>query len=272
MEKFKFNSQGHTLVCGILNITPDSFSDGGLWDKPEKALAHALEMQDQGADIIDVGAQSTRPGSKLLSVQEETERLLPVLNILKGKIKVPISVDTFYPECAETALKNGASIINDVSGKAAPEMARTVSRYGAGWIIMHNPAGADAFPTYEQGVVKAVKDFFLSALETAARFDIPRESLCFDIGIGFAKTYEDNLRLIKDAGKTRIDGCALMSAASRKRVIASASGETDPAKRDPGTVAAHTISIMSGADIIRVHDVSSAVQAARVADAVKAVN
>ena len=144
MERFIFDTSSHTLVCGILNITPDSFSDGGKWDEPQKALEHALEMQALGADIIDVGAQSTRPGSTRLSADEENARLIPVLDLLKGRITVPISVDTFYPECARTALTHGAKIINDVSGEANDEMAKVVSEFGAGWIIMHNPAGADA--------------------------------------------------------------------------------------------------------------------------------
>lgn len=244
MERFIFDTSSHTLVCGILNITPDSFSDGGKWDEPQKALEHALEMQALGADIIDVGAQSTRPGSTRLSADEENARLIPVLDLLKGRITVPISVDTFYPECARTALTHGAKIINDVSGEASDEMAKVVSEFGAGWIIMHNPAGADAVPVYENGVSDDVLDFFGRAARVAKSHGIPASSLCFDPGIGFAKSYEDNLRLIRDIGKIKTDGSALMSAASRKRVIGTASGETDAAKRDPGTVALHTASIL----------------------------
>lgn len=271
MERFIFDTSSHTLVCGILNITPDSFSDGGKWDEPQKALEHALEMQALGADIIDVGAQSTRPGSTRLSADEENARLIPVLDLLKGRITVPISVDTFYPECARTALTHGAKIINDVSGEASDEMAKVVSEFGAGWIIMHNPAGADAVPVYENGVSDDVLDFFGRAARVAKSHGIPASSLCFDPGIGFAKSYEDNLRLIRDIGKIKTDGSALMSAASRKRVIGTASGETDAAKRDPGTVALHTASILNGADVIRAHDVFSAVQSARVADALKKI-
>ena len=271
MKSFKFDSSGRTLVCGILNITPDSFSDGGMWDEPQKALLRACQMQTQGADIIDVGAQSTRPGAQLLSAEEESKRLLPVLKLLREKITVPISVDTFHPECASLALENGASIINDVSGKVENSMAEVIRKCGAGWIIMHNPGGADKVCTYSPGVIKAVGEFFENAAQRAETFGIPRESLCFDIGIGFSKSYEDNLRLIKNIGATRVEGAALMSAVSRKRVIGEASGEREASKRDPGTVAAHTASILAGADIIRVHDVLSAVQAARVADAIKRV-
>ncbi len=271
MKNFKFDLSTRTLVCGILNITPDSFSDGGLWNEPQKALVRACEMQAQGADIIDVGAQSTRPGAQFLSAEEESERLLPVLRLLRERITVPISVDTFHPECAQLALDNGASIINDVSGKVSDSMAEVISRWGAGWIIMHNPGGADKTCTYSEGIVKAVGDFFMEAANKAQAFGIPRESLCFDIGVGFAKSYEDNLRLIKSIGDIRVEGAAMMSAVSRKRVIGEASGEQDASKRDPGTVAAHTASILAGADIIRVHDVLSAVQSARVADAIKRV-
>lgn len=271
MDRFIFDVSSHTLVCGILNITPDSFSDGGKWDEPEKALFHALEMQSLGADIIDVGAQSTRPGSTRLSYEQENARLIPVLDLLRGEIGVPISVDTFYPECALAALEHGASIINDVSGEASDRMAQVVSEYGAGWIIMHNPAGADAVPVYSGGVTAAVRGFFEEARATADRFGIPAGSLCFDPGIGFAKSYEDNLRLIRDMGRLKMPGSALMAAASRKRVVGTASGESDPARRDPGTVALHTASILNGADIVRAHDVFSAVQSARVADALRKV-
>lgn len=271
MDRFIFDTSSHTLVCGILNITPDSFSDGGQWDEPEKALLHALEMQSLGADIIDVGAQSTRPGSTRLSYEQENARLIPALDLLRGEISVPISVDTFYPECARTALEHGASIINDVSGEASDRMAQVVSEYGAGWIIMHNPAGADAVPVYSGGVTAAVRGFFEEAKATADRFGIPAGSLCFDPGIGFAKSYEDNLRLIRDIARLKMPGSALMAAASRKRVIGTASGESDPARRDPGTVALHTASILNGADVVRAHDVFSTVQSARVADALRKV-
>lgn len=272
MKDFVFDTTEHTLVCGILNITPDSFSDGGKFNKPQAALEHALEMQALGADIIDVGAQSTRPGSTRLTASEETERLLPILDLLRDKITVPISVDTFYPECAEAALCHGARIINDVSGEASDEMAQTVKAHGAGWIIMHNPSGADAEIVYDGGVVQAVKEFFLKARAVAQRHGILPESLCFDPGIGFAKSYEDNLRLIKNIGKLKIGGSALMSAVSRKRVIGVSSGESDPSRRDPGTVALHTASILGGADVIRAHDVFFAVQSARCADALKNID
>lgn len=272
MKDFVFDTTGHTLVCAILNITPDSFSDGGRFNEPQRALEHALEMQALGADIIDVGAQSTRPGAKLLSAQEENGRLLPILDLLRDKITVPISVDTFYPECAETALSHGARIINDVSGRASREMAQVIKQYGAGWIIMHNPGGADAEPIYDGGVEQAVSEFFDRAGEVARDCGILPESLCFDPGIGFSKSYEDNLRLIKNIGRLKKDGSALMSAVSRKRVIGISSGESDPSRRDPGTVALHTASILGGANVIRAHDVFSAVQAAKCADALKNID
>lgn len=272
MKDFVFDTTQHTLVCAILNITPDSFSDGGKFNEPQKALEHALEMQALGADIIDVGAQSTRPGAQRLTAAEELERLLPVLDLLRGKITVPISVDTFYPECARASLDHGARIINDVSGEASEEMARVVKSHGAGWIIMHNPCGADSEDVYDGGVVQSVRDFFLKASDVAQSYGISPESLCFDPGIGFAKSYEDNLRLIKNIGKLKIGGSALMSAVSRKRVIGISSGEGDPSRRDPGTVALHTASILGGADVIRAHDVFSAVQSARCADALKSID
>ncbi len=168
MERFIFDTSSHTpCVRDTQYNSRFFFSDGGKWDEPQKALEHALEMQALGADIIDVGAQSTRPGSTRLSADEENARLIPVLDLLKGRITVPISVDTFYPECARTALTHGAKIINDVSGEASDEMAKVVSEFGAGWIVMHNPAGADAVPVYENGVSDDVLDFFGRAARVA---------------------------------------------------------------------------------------------------------
>ena len=266
--KHEFPLGKRTYVMGILNYTPDSFSDGGMYFTPEKALEHALKMQEQGADIIDIGANSTRPDAVILGAAEEKERLIPVLEAVRGKITAAVSVDTFYPACAEAALKSGADIINDVSGVFNPETAKLAAKYGAGYIVMHNPCGSAAASEYPDGVVADLRKFFIDAIELAAKFGLPKEQLCLDPGFGFGKTYEDNLEILRDLQWLKFKGVALLAAGSRKRFIGTASGEENSALRDSGTVAAHTAAIAGGADIIRVHDVFSGVQGARVSDAI----
>ncbi|MBQ8014963.1 MAG: dihydropteroate synthase [Clostridia bacterium] len=271
-----FRARGHefrlgekTYVMGILNYTPDSFSDGGLYFSPDAALRHALEMQSQGADIIDIGANSTKPGAKILGAAEEKERLMPALEAICGKVSAAVSVDTFYPLCAKAALEAGADIINDVSGVFNPETAKLAAQYSAGYIVMHNPCGSGIEAEYgENGVVAHVRNFFVDTLNFAAQSGLPKEQLCLDIGLGFGKSDEDNLELLRNMQWLKFKGVALLAAGSRKRFIGAASGETESALRDAGTVAAHTAAIAGGADIIRVHDVFSGVQGARVADAV----
>lgn len=259
---------GKTYVMGILNVTPDSFSDGGAYNTPEKALARALEMQGQGADIIDVGANSTRPGAEILSAQEELERLIPVLDAVSGRLDVPVSVDTFYPECVKAALERGVSIINDVSGEFNSEMAQLAKEFGAGYVVTHNPSSASHSEEYADGVVAHIRNFFINAIELSASAGLPREQLCLDVGFGFGKSVEDNLEILRNFQWMKFKGIALLAGASRKRFIGAASGEENSALRDAGTVAAHTAAIAGGADIIRAHDVFSAVQGARVADAI----
>ena len=257
-----------TYVMGVLNYTPDSFSDGGKYNTPEKALEKALEMQAQGADIIDIGGNSTRPDAKILTAAEECERIKPALEILKGRLDVPVSVDTFYPACAKAALEAGASIINDVSGAFNREMAVLAKEYGAGYVVMHNPCGAGIQAEYPDGVISHIRKFFIDAMELSAKAGLAKEQLCLDPGFGFSKSYEDNLEVLANFQWLKFKGVALLAAASRKSFIGKASGEENSAMRDSGTVAAHTAAIAGGADIIRVHDVFSAVQGARVADAI----
>lgn len=257
-----------TYVMGILNYTPDSFSDGGKYNTPEKALEHALEMQSLGADIIDIGANSTRPGATVLSETEELERIMPALEALSGRLGVPLSVDTFYPEVAKAAIESGASIINDVSGKFNSEIAELAKKTGAGYIVMHAPSNANNALAYENGVVSHVRNYFIDCMQKAADIGLSREQLCLDPGIGFGKSREDDIELIANTQWLKFKDVALLVAGSRKRFIGMLSGEEASSRRDSGTVAAHTAAIMGKADIIRVHDVYSAVQGARVADAI----
>lgn len=258
-----------TYVMGILNVTPDSFSDGGKYLDPEAAALRAFEIQAQGADIIDIGACSTRPGAFALDPAEENARLLPVFKAIKGRLNIPVSIDTVHIQTARLALDYGASIINCVSGVLNPSLLELAASRGAGYVAMHNAGGADKTDTvFPDGVVAAVRSFFEEALTAAAQAGLCPQRLCFDPGIGFGKSYTDNLCLIRCLREMKIGGCAILVGASRKRMIGTASGEANPENRLAGTIAAHTIAVAGGADIIRVHDVAQAVQAARTADSV----
>lgn len=250
-----------TYVMGILNVTPDSFSDGGAYLDPEAALAHALDMAALGADIIDVGGQSTRPGYEAIPWEEEWARLKPVLPGLAAA-GLAVSVDTFYPQVAEKALEAGAHIINDVSG-FGDEMLRAVAGSGCGCVVMH-PRGSRG-----GGILEEVRGFFMERREAASQLGIGPERLCFDPGIGFGKTVEENLLLIAQVGRTKLEGSAYLMAASRKRVTGAVCGDPPFRERLAATLAAHTAAVLGGADLVRVHDVKEAAQAAKMADALK---
>lgn len=256
-----------TYVMGILNVTPDSFSDGGRYLDPAAALARAREMEGEGADILDVGGQSTRPGHTPVSPEEEWARLKEVLPALLAGTKLAVSVDTFYPQVAVKALEAGAHIINDVSG-FGEEMLAAVAGSGCGCVVMF-PGGGEG-----RGVAGAARAFFSHRREAAARYGIGLEHLCFDPGVGFGTTYEEDLALIAQVGAARLPGSACLMAASRKRVTGRAGGgEAGPLPvedRLAPTLAAHTAAALGGADILRAHDVKETVWAARMADALKA--
>ncbi len=252
----------HTYVMGILNVTPDSFSDGGKWLEPEKAVAHALEMEEQGAEILDVGAQSTRPGFEPVAWEVEWDRLAPVLEALRGRLRIPLSVDTFYPQVAVKAAALGADIINDIRGLDMPGMAEAIAGTGCGCVIMHHDPG------YPHGVAADIRAFFEERIRLAEEAGIGKERICLDPGIGFGKEFEENLEALRDLKKMEVPGCAMLVGASRKRFIGRICGQEIPSERLSGTLAAHTLAIAGGAHIIRVHDVPESVRAARVADAI----
>lgn len=261
--KCRFPLGERTYIMGILNVTPDSFSDGGKYLQPEKAAAHALEMQEQGADILDIGGQSTRPGYRAIPWEEEWARIAPVLGALQGKVQAAVSVDTFYPQVAERALAAGADIINDVTG-FSPEMWKVAAQFpGCGCVVMHGQA---LLP--QEDAAAAVHQFFLQKKEEALAAGISLERLCMDPGVGFGKTYEQNLQLLAQVEREKLPETAFLMAASRKRVIGAPCGNPPFEERLAGTLAAHTLAVAGGADILRVHDIREAVQAARVADAV----
>lgn len=267
---FSFEINKRTYIMGILNVTPDSFFDGGQWNSPEKAVEHALKMQEDGADIIDIGAQSTGPGSTLLSEDEELEIIKKYIPAVTSAVNVPVSVDTFYPRVAKYCLENGAKIINDVSSKMDREMALVVKKHNAGWIVMHTGnASASQEADYSKcgGVVNDVLAFFDKAEEIAAEYSISRENICFDMGFGFGKSHFDNLELLRNIDKLKSPERALLTALSCKRLVKNETG-ADGYDRVFGTIAADTLAIAGGTDFIRVHHVKEACLAAKMTDAV----
>ncbi len=265
-KNFSFPLGKKTYIMGILNVTADSFFDGGLYNSPSKAIEHAKQMLNEGADIIDVGAQSTRPGCIKLSAEEELETIKKYLPLLYNETGAVISVDTFYPEVAEYALQNGATIINDVSGVFNYKMAMLVRDYNCGWIIMHTGGGnAEIVPKYKTTVTEDVVAFFYDVLNRCEDFGISKEQIMLDIGVGFGKTHEQNLELLKNINKLKINGVALLTALSSKRVIANVTN-TDGYDRVYGTIAADVLAIAGGTDFIRVHNVKENVLAAKMAD------
>lgn len=262
-RNFSFDLDKRSYIMGILNVTPDSFSDGGLYNDPRAAVEHAVQMVEEGADIIDIGGESTRPGFGAVSSEEECARILPVIAAVREKVRVPISVDTSKPGVARLALDAGADIINDVNGFLAPGMAETAAEYEAGCVIMH-----PGEPEYPNGVVQDVRRFLEKAAADAVKRGVKPSRICLDPGIGFGKTYEENLLLLRFTNQLIVEPYAYLVGASRKSVIGLSCGNPAPDKRVSGTIAAHTMAIAGGAHIIRVHDVKEAVQAAKVADCI----
>lgn len=256
-----------TYIMGILNVTDDSFYDGGKYNTLEKALEHTQEMLKEGADIIDIGAQSTRPGHKVISADEELKIIKEYLPYIYNKTNAIISVDTFYPSVAEYALQNGASIINDVSGEFSYEMAQVVKKYNAGWIIMHTGGGnADTVPEYKNGIVKDVKDFFGNVKNKCCKYGILNNQIMLDIGVGFGKSTEQSIELLKNLDSIKNDN-ALLIALSSKRIIGETTN-TDGYDRVYGTISANVLAAVKGADFVRVHNVKENVLALKMADAI----
>lgn len=235
------------VIMGIINVTPDSFSDGGDFYDSQNAIDHALELVEQGADIIDFGAQSTRPGHIEISADEELERLEPVISTIRNKTNAIISVDTYFPSVAKRCIELGADIINDVSGVFNEEMAELVKTTGCGWVIMHSSDGG----------VNEVKAFIDDMINKASIFGIDKNQLCFDMGIGFGKTRQQDLELLSNVDKYKAQGYPMLLGTSRKRVIGEFSQQKNPKSRIYGNIAADTVAIMGGADIIRIHDVKN---------------
>jgi len=259
-------ARGRTLVMGVLNVTPDSFSDGGRFLDPDAALAQARRMITDGADIIDVGAESTRPYGNPAPVlaDEERARLEPVLT---GVIRLgaPVSIDTMKASVANFALDRGAAIVNDVWGlQRDPDMARVVADHGVPVIVMHNREKAD--PSVD--IVADIRDFFARSLAIAERAGIARDRIVLDPGIGFGKTPEQSIQAVARLAEFKSFGLPLLVGLSRKRFISSIV-PSEPDDRLGGSIAGHLLAAMEGAAIVRTHDVRETVQALRVAEAIR---
>jgi len=266
--EFDFSKRTH--VAGILNVTPDSFSDGGNFLKPEVALRHAERMIKEGADVIDVGGESTRPRSAPVNESEEIARVVPVISELLKRFDVVVSVDTYKTSVARAALDAGAHIINDVSAlRFDPELADVASKYGAGLILMHmkgTPATMQENPEYDD-VMSEITDFLKKAIERARTGGVAFESIVVDPGIGFGKKLVHNLTILKNLSQLKSTLRPIMVGPSRKSFIGQIL-DLPVDQRLAGTLAAIVISVLSGASMVRVHDVREGREAVAIADAV----
>jgi dihydropteroate synthase len=258
-------ARGRPLVMGILNVTPDSFSDGGAFLDPQNALEHARTVLAQGADIVDVGAESTRPyGALPISAHEEWRRLETVLPAVVA-LGAPVSIDSMKAEIADRALSLGASIVNDVWGlRRDPDMAQVVARHEAGLVIMHNREKADG----SIDIMAEIETCFVRSLGLAQRAGVLRDRIVLDPGIGFGKTPEQSIAVLAQLERLKSFGLPLLIGLSRKRFIASVS-PSEPQERLGGSIAANVLATLSGAAIVRVHDVGETVQALRVIAAIR---
>ncbi|MBW1886862.1 MAG: dihydropteroate synthase [Deltaproteobacteria bacterium] len=260
-----------THVMGILNVTPDSFSDGGRYLKREKAIEHGIDMARDGADIIDVGGESTRPYSKKISIDEERERVIPVIEALSQELNIPICIDTFKSEIAKMAMQAGASMINDISAfRFDPDLISVVQESGVPVILMHMKGTPDHMqdnPIYDD-LIGEILDFLNSAVDRALNGGINKDMIIIDPGIGFGKTFDHNLEIINALTKFDSLGRPILLGTSRKAFIGHIL-DREVHDRDTGTMATIAAGVMNGAHIIRVHDVKKGVETVKVIDAIK---
>jgi dihydropteroate synthase len=263
-----------TLVMGILNVTPDSFSDGGHYSDPQTAAEKALELVKQGADLLDIGAESTRPGAPAITAEEELRRLLPALELIRSKVPVPLSIDTTKAEVAKACLEKGVSIINDVSALAVSgkEMADLAREYGAGLILMHrrgNPETMQTLAVYKD-VVEEVLLELEESVERARSWGVGFEQIVIDPGFGFSKTAEQNLEMLASFEKFQRVGRPVLAGPSRKSFLGVLTGK-EPESRDWATTAAVSAAVLKGAQMIRVHEPGAMKDVAQVAEKIRAL-
>ena len=265
------NLSGRGMIMGVLNVTPDSFSDGGDFFDRETAVTRGIQIAAEGADILDIGGESTRPGAESVSAEQELQRVVPVIEKLRGKIDIPISIDTSKAQVAAAALDAGASIINDVSGGLADEeMLPLAARRKAALVVMHmkgEPRTMQKNPQYGD-VVREVADFFRQQYSRAIECGIDPMRLAFDPGIGFGKTSEHNLALLRNVEELRVNTRALVIGVSRKSFLGQFIGSTQMSDRAAPTVALTAVLRARGADVLRVHDVKENVAALRITETV----
>lgn len=266
----RLDVSARTHVMGVLNVTPDSFSDGGRYLAVDEAVAHARRMADDGADIIDVGGESTRPGADPVPVDEELRRVIPVITRLATTLTIPISIDTRKAAVARQAIQAGARIVNDISGLTAdPEMAAVVAEAGVPVVLMHikgTPKDMQVRPSYDDPIQK-IKAWLAHQIAVARRAGIPEQRIIIDPGIGFGKRVRDNLVILNSLSAFRSLGCPLLVGPSRKSFIGKILGLPE-GQRLEGTAAAVALAIARGAHLVRVHDVREIVRVARMTDAI----
>jgi len=271
IRNYHFEWGKRTYLMGILNVTPDSFSDGGNFYSEDNAVKQGLKMVDEGADIIDIGGQSTRPGAKQITLEEELNRVIPVVQALRQKSDIPISVDTTRSEVAKEAIASGADIINDISGGTFDrEMLPTIATLNIPIILMHikgTPETMQSLTDY-QDLIGEIQDFLQKQINQATNLGIKKEHIIIDIGIGFAKNYEQNIELLRAINQFKQMNFPLLVGTSRKSFIGKILNQDDPKKRVWGTAASCAYAITQGVDILRVHDVAPMYDIVRVTDAI----
>jgi dihydropteroate synthase len=267
----KLDFSRRTVIMGILNITPDSFFDGGRHEDARQAIADGVAMVEAGAEILDIGGESTRPGSRPVSDQEELARVLPVLRGLRREIAIPISIDTYKAKVAQTALAAGADVVNDISAlRFDPEMITLIGREQVPVVLMHmqgTPRTMQNEPRYRD-VAREVRDFLADRVHEATDRGVAPEAIIIDPGIGFGKTLEHNLALLRGLSALATLGRPLLVGVSRKTFVGKILG-LDPDERLEGSLAAAVAAVLGGANILRVHDIKETVRAARIADAIR---
>lgn len=260
-------------VMGIVNVTPDSFSDGGQHDSAEAAVAHGLKLVEEGADLLDIGGESTRPGSAPVPLDEELRRVLPVIEQLAARTTVPISIDTFKPEVMRAAVAAGAGMINDIHALRQPGALDAAADAGVPVVLMHmqgEPGSMQADPQYDD-VVAEVHRFLVQRLFAAQMAGIAKKNLVIDLGFGFGKRVDHNMTLLARSERFLELGVPMLAGLSRKRTLGELTGRQLPAERVAASVAAHLVAVQRGARIVRVHDVAATVDALKVWAAVDAV-
>jgi dihydropteroate synthase len=254
-------------IMGIVNVTPDSFSDGGAYATRDAAVEHGISLVAQGAAILDIGGESTRPGAVAVAADEELSRVIPVIAGLHGRVATPISVDTMKARVAAAAIEAGASIVNDVWGlQYDREMARVVADTGAAVVLMHNRTSVDP----ELDIVADVLAFLVRSIDLALAAGVADHRLLIDPGFGFGKTKAQNLELVRRLRELTVLGCPILLGVSRKSTFAAVTGQKIPAKRMAASVAAGIVGVMNGAAVLRVHDVAAHVEAMQVLHAIAA--